>query len=62
MKYEGPNSHQSKDMANVKVFADKETDKQPGQTLYAPIKKVKCWSPACPPLPQFFYHRDKFNQ
>ena len=23
MKYEGPNSYQSKDMANVKVFADK---------------------------------------
>ena len=31
MKYEGPNSYQSKDMANVKVFADKDTDKQTGQ-------------------------------
>ena len=28
MKYEGPNSYQSKDMANVKVFADKRTDGQ----------------------------------
>ena len=25
-KYEGPNSYQSKDMANVNVFADKQTD------------------------------------
>ena len=28
MKYEGHNSYQSKDMANVKVFADKQMDKQ----------------------------------
>ena len=27
VKYEGPKSYQSKDMANVKVFADKQTDK-----------------------------------
>ena len=26
LKYEGPNSYQSKDMANVKVFAGKQTD------------------------------------
>ena len=26
MKYEGPTSYQSKDMANVKVFADKQMD------------------------------------
>ena len=26
MKYEGPKSYQSIDMANVKVFADKQTD------------------------------------
>ena len=26
VKYEGPKSYQSKDMANVKVFADKQTD------------------------------------
>ena len=36
MKYEGPNSHQSKGMANVKVFAGQEMDKQIGQNLYAP--------------------------
>ena len=28
MKYEGPHSYQSEDMANVKVFADKQTDRQ----------------------------------
>ena len=27
MKYEGPNSYQSKAMANVKVFVNKQTDK-----------------------------------
>ena len=27
VKHKGPNSYQSKDMANVKVFADKQTDK-----------------------------------
>ena len=33
MKYEGPSSYQSKDMANVKVFADKQTNKRTdGQT------------------------------
>ena len=36
VKYEGPNSYQSKDMANVKVFAGKQTDKWTGQKLYAP--------------------------
>ena len=35
VKYEGPNSYQTKDMANVKVFADKETDKRTGQKLLA---------------------------
>jgi hypothetical protein len=28
MKYESPITCQSKDMANVKVFADRQTDKQ----------------------------------
>ena len=28
VKYEGTNSYRSKDMANVKVFADKQTDKR----------------------------------
>ena len=33
VKYEGPNSYQSKDMANVEVFADKQTYKRiNGQT------------------------------
>ena len=41
VKYEGPNCYQSTDMANVNVFADKQTDKKTqGQTdsqkLYAP--------------------------
>ena len=35
VKYEGRKSYQLKDMANVKVFADKQTDKQMGQQLYA---------------------------
>ena len=39
MKYEGPNLYQSKDMANVKVFADKQTTngrtyKRMGQKLH----------------------------
>jgi hypothetical protein len=28
MKYESPTTYLSKDMANVKVFADRQTDKQ----------------------------------
>jgi hypothetical protein len=28
MKYESPIAYHSKDMANIKVFADRETDKQ----------------------------------
>ena len=40
VKYEGPNSYQSKDMASVKVFVDKRTDKwtngRTAQKLYAP--------------------------
>ena len=32
VKYEGPNFYQSKDMANIKVFADKQTI----QELYGP--------------------------
>jgi hypothetical protein len=41
MKYESPITYHSKDMTNVKVFADrqayKQTDRQTGQKLYAPI-------------------------
>ena len=40
MKYEGHMSYQSKDMANVKVFTDKQNrqtnDQTKGQKLYAP--------------------------
>ena len=36
MKHAGPRSYQSKDMTNVKVFADKQTDKLRGQKLYTP--------------------------
>ena len=36
IKYEGPKSYQSKDMANVKVFADEQTNKRKGKKLYAP--------------------------
>ena len=36
VKYEGPHSYQSEDMANVKVLEHKEMDQQMGQKLYAP--------------------------
>jgi hypothetical protein len=40
MKYESPITCHSKDMADVKVFADrqidKQTDRRTGQKLYAP--------------------------
>jgi hypothetical protein len=39
MKYESPVIYHSKDMANVKVFAnrqmDRQTDRRTGQKLYA---------------------------
>ena len=35
VKYEGLYSYQSKDMADVKVFVDKETNKWTGQELHA---------------------------
>jgi hypothetical protein len=37
MKYESPITCHSKDMANVKVFADKQT----GQKLYAPDLSIR---------------------
>ena len=45
MKYEGPNPNfnQSKDMTNVKVFADKQPDKR----LDGPIERPKT---ICPDL------------
>ena len=36
MKYVGLNYYRLKDMANVEVFADKESDKRTGQKLYGP--------------------------
>jgi hypothetical protein len=36
MKYECPITYHSKDMANVKVFADRQTNRRTGQKLYAP--------------------------
>jgi hypothetical protein len=39
MKYESPITYHSKDMANVKVFAD--TKRQKGQKLYAPNLSIQ---------------------
>ena len=39
MKYEGPKSYQSKDMA--KAFADKQMDKRTGQNLYVPDLSIQ---------------------
>ena len=45
VKYEGPNSQHLKDMANVKVFVDKQTDnqsdKQMGKKLCAPNLSIR---------------------
>ena len=45
MKYESLITYHSKDMANVKVFADRQTDKQTdrrtGQKLYAPDLSIR---------------------
>ena len=43
MKYEGPKSYQSKDMANVKVFEYKPTEAQTrtGQKLHAPDQSMQ---------------------
>jgi hypothetical protein len=35
MKYESSITYHSKDMANVKVFADRQTDRWTGHKLYA---------------------------
>jgi hypothetical protein len=37
MKYESPVTYHSKDMANVKIFADRQT----GQKLYAPNLSIR---------------------
>ena len=41
VKYEGPKAYQSKDMANVKVFAEKKTDKCTERQMDGP-------KPICP--------------
>jgi hypothetical protein len=45
MKYESPITCYSKDMANVKVFADRQTggqtDRRTGQKLYAPDLSIR---------------------
>jgi hypothetical protein len=41
MKYESPITCHSKDMANVKVFADRQTDRRTGQKLYAPDLSIR---------------------
>jgi hypothetical protein len=44
MKYQSPIPYHSKDMANVhdvRVFADKHTDRRTGQKLYAPDLSIR---------------------
>jgi hypothetical protein len=41
MEYESPITCHSKDMTNVKVFADRQTDRQTGQKLYAPDFSIR---------------------
>ena len=45
--YSWNNCYQSKDMANIKVFADKETDRQMGQKLYAPDLSMQGHKNSC---------------
>jgi hypothetical protein len=39
--HEIPITYHSKDMANVKVFADRQMDRQTGQKLYAPDLSIR---------------------
>jgi hypothetical protein len=41
MKYESPITYHSKDMANVKVFEDRQTNRQTGQKPYAPDLSIQ---------------------
>jgi hypothetical protein len=41
MKYESCITYHSKDMANVKVFADRQTNRRTGQKLYAPNLSIR---------------------
>ena len=62
MKYEGLNSYQSKDMANLKVFVDKQTNGQAKNYMLhhlsmwggGGIKKGKCWLTPSSLFPKMF--------
>jgi hypothetical protein len=41
VKYVSPITYHSKDMVNVKVFADRQTDRRTGQKLYAPDLSIR---------------------
>jgi hypothetical protein len=41
MKYKSPLTCHLKDMANVKVFEDRQTDRRTGQKLYAPDLSIR---------------------
>jgi hypothetical protein len=41
MKYESRITYHSKDMTNVKVFADRQTNRRTGQKLYAPDLSIQ---------------------
>ena len=41
VKYESSITYHSKAMANIKVFADKQTDKWTDQKLYAPNQSIR---------------------
>jgi hypothetical protein len=41
MEYESSITYHSKDMANVKVFADRQTNRWIGQKLYAPDLSIR---------------------
>jgi hypothetical protein len=49
MKYESPITCHSKDMANVKVFEDRQTtrDRRTGQKLYAPDLSIQGHKKCC---------------
>jgi hypothetical protein len=41
MKYESPITYHSRDMANFKVFADRQTGRRTGPKLYAPNLSIR---------------------
>ena len=48
MKYEGPNSYQPTDMANIKVFTDKQKDKRTNRQKDRQTGKQKGQKLLCP--------------